>query len=59
MKTIVAILLIAAFGISAGWWTQNQVTSAGTQALKVGVSVADTVGKEIAKRSTPTPTPHK
>jgi hypothetical protein len=49
MKLIIGIILLAAFGISAGWWTSTQVSDTGTQVVRVGVGVADSVGDVITR----------
>jgi hypothetical protein len=59
MKLIVGIILLAALGISAGWWTSTQVSDAGTQVVKVGVGVADTVGDAITRSQQTEPTATK
>lgn len=56
MKLIITIVLIAGFGIYAGWWTSSQVTDAGTQVVSAGTSVANAVGEAIKENATPKPT---
>jgi hypothetical protein len=59
MKWLVTILLIAGFGIYAGWWNASQVEKAGTEVVKTGTQVAGAVGDALSKNATPTPKSHK
>jgi hypothetical protein len=47
MKFIIGVILIAGAGIYLGLWNANQVTTAGTQAVKVGSQVAGAVGNAL------------
>jgi hypothetical protein len=58
MKFIVGIVLLAGFGIYAGWWNAQQVANAGSAAVNVGSQVAGAVGDTLKSQlATPTPTP--
>lgn len=52
MRFIIGAVIIAAIGISAGWWTTTQVSDAGTTAVSVGTEVAGVVGDAITKANT-------
>lgn len=47
MKAVIIVLLVAGFGIYAGWWTTTQVQDAGTQVVSAGATVAGAVGDAI------------
>lgn len=62
MKLIVGIIILAAVGISAGWWNMTQVTNVSTQVVKAGTDVTGIVANALtsAKPSaTPKPSPTK
>ena len=47
MKWIIGILLVAGFGIYAGWWNASQVATAGNEVVKTGTQVAGAVGDAL------------